>query len=58
MCTLPLKLEFGVDVFSMLAQQSGIYVRLKIHRLLPLNQALKSLLVAVVSRLVLQPLIL
>lgn len=60
-CTLPLKLEFGVDVFSMLAHQSGIYVRLKIHILLPLIQCLKSLLVAVVSSLVwlvLQPLIL
>lgn len=59
-CTLPLKLEFGVDVFSMLAHQSGIYVRLKIHILLPLSQCLKSLLVAVVGSLVwlvLQPLI-
>lgn len=41
-CTLPFKLEFGVDVFSMLAHQSGIYVRLKIHNLLPFNQRLKS----------------
>lgn len=41
-CTLPFKLEFGVDVFSILAHQSGIYVRLKIHILLPLNQCLKS----------------
>lgn len=41
-CTLPLKLEFGVDVFGVLAHQSGIYVRLKIHILLPLNQCLES----------------
>lgn len=48
-CTLPLKLESGMDVFGMLAHQSGIYVQLKIHILLPLNQCPKSLLVVVFS---------
>lgn len=48
-CTLTLKLEFGVDVFSVLAHLSGIYVRLKIHSLLPLHPCLKSLLGTVES---------
>lgn len=50
-CTLSLKLEFGMDVFSMLAHQSGIYVRLKIHTILPLHQSLNPLLVAADSSL-------
>lgn len=32
-----------MNVFGMLAQQTGVYVQLKIHVLLPLNQCLKSL---------------
>lgn len=38
-CTLPLKLVFRVDVFSMLAHQSSAYVGPKIHVLLTLNQS-------------------
>lgn len=41
-----------MDVFSMLAHQSGIYVRLKIHTILPLPQSLNPLLVAADSSLV------
>lgn len=44
-----------MNVFGMLAHQSGVYVHLKIHILLPLNQCLKSLLVAVWSGLVGDP---
>lgn len=51
-CTLSLKLEFGLDVFSMLAHQSGIYVRLKIHTILPLHPCLKSSLVVAARSLV------
>lgn len=39
-----------MDVFSMLAHQSGIYVRLKIHTIL--HQSLNPLLVAADSSLV------
>lgn len=41
-----------MDVFSMLAYQSGIYVRLKIHTIQPLHQRLNPLLVAADSSLV------
>lgn len=39
-----------MNVFGMLAQQTGVYVQLKIHVLLPLNQRLKSSLVVRFSR--------
>lgn len=49
MCVLSLKLEFKVGVFfSLLADQSGIYVRLEIHTLPPPLQHLKTLLLVVV----------